>query len=153
LKDGYDWATQVEIQRQIADAWLTNAEGKSVKALKKLRAAAELDDSTDKHPVTPGAVLPTRELLGDLYLELNQGAKALTEYERSLADSPNRLNSLYGAGRAAELAGNSPRSRQYYTKLIKICERGDDRRKELAHAKQFVSKSRQASSAPSQRLR
>jgi tetratricopeptide (TPR) repeat protein len=152
-KDGYDWATQVEIQRQVADAWLTNAEGKSVEALEKLRAAADLEDSTDKHPVTPGAVLPARELLGDLYIELNQAAKALTEYERSLADSPNRLNSLFGAGRAAELAGNRLKSGQYYTKLIKICERGDNRRKELAHARQFLSKSRQATSASSQRLR
>jgi tetratricopeptide (TPR) repeat protein len=150
-KNGYDWATQVEIQRQVAEAWLAKADGKRADALERMRAAADLEDSTDKHPVTPGAVLPARELLGDLYLELNQPSKALIEYERSLQDSPNRLNGLYGAGRSAELAGHSVKSRQYYNKLIKICERGENSRREVAYAKEFISKSRQGPSERQQR--
>lgn len=149
-RNGYDWATQVGIQRQVVEAWLAKAEGKSVEALKLMRAAADLEDSADKHPVTPGAVLPARELLGDMYLEMNQPGKALIEYERSLQDSPNRLNGLYGAGRAAELAGNSPKSDQYYKKLVKICERGDNSRREVTYAREFVSKSRQAPTARQQ---
>src|SRR5262245_58877436 len=125
-EDGYDWATQVQIQQMVVEAWLANAEGKSLEAVEKMRAAADLEDSTDKHPVTPGAVLPVRELLGDLYLELNEPSKALIEYERTLANSPNRLNSLFGAGRSAELAGSRLKSVQYYKKLIKACERGDN---------------------------
>src|SRR6185295_15920266 len=71
-KDNYDWATQVEIQRRAAAAWLAKASGKSQDALELMRSAADLEDSTEKHPVTPGAVLPARELLGDLLLELNR---------------------------------------------------------------------------------
>lgn len=150
-RNGYDWATQVEIQRRVVEAWLAKAEGKQVEALERMRAAADLEDSTDKHPVTPGAVLPARELLGDMYLELNQPSRALIEYDRSLQDSPNRLNGLYGAGRAAELAGNSAKSDQYYRKLVKICEGGDNSRREVTYAREFVSKSPHAPSARQQR--
>ena len=150
-RNGYDWATQVEIQQLVVGAWLAKAEGNQVEALERMRAAADLEDSTDKHPVTPGSVLPARELLGDMYLEMNQPSRALVEYERSLQDSPNRLNGLYGAGRAAELAGNKPKSDQYYKKLVKICERGDDSRREVAYAREFVSKARSAPSARQQR--
>src|SRR5258708_17139271 len=86
-KDGYDWATQIEIQREAAAAWLAKAEGKNGEALRLMRSAADLEDSTDKHPVTPGAILPARELLRDLYLELSQPADPVRGYERSLAGS------------------------------------------------------------------
>jgi tetratricopeptide (TPR) repeat protein len=137
-KDNYDWATQIEIQRRAAAAWLAKAEGKNGEALRLMRSAADLEDSTDKHPVTPGAVLPARELLGDLYLELNQPAEALREYERSLADSPNRLNGLYGAGRAAQLAGNDSKARVFYQKMVRICTGGDSGRVELQLAREFL---------------
>ena len=106
-KDNYDWATQVEIQRRAAAAWLAKADGKDQEALELMRSAADLEDSTEKHPVTPGAVLPARELLGDLLLELNRPGRGV---ERISSDrwsiSPNRFNGLYGAARSAELAGD-----------------------------------------------
>ena len=101
VKGGYDWAKQVEIERQVASAWLAYAEGKHEESLKLMRAAADLDDATDKHPVTPGAILPAREQLGELLLELKQPAAALQEFETSLQRAPNRFNGLYGAARAA----------------------------------------------------
>jgi tetratricopeptide (TPR) repeat protein len=138
VKDSYDWATQVEIQRRAAAAWLAKAEGNSGEALRLMRSAADLEDSTDKHPVTPGAVLPAREMLGDLLLELSRPADALTEYQRSLADSPNRFNGLSGAARAAHLAGNRPLARRYYQKLIRICALADGDRPELQRAREFL---------------
>jgi predicted Zn-dependent protease len=137
-KDNYDWATQVEIQRRAGEAWLAQAEGKSVDALRLMRSAADLEDSTDKHPVTPGAVLPARELLGDLLLELNRAGEALREYERSLADSPNRFNGLYGAGRAAQTAGDRIKARRYYQELVTICSHAEGGRQELQRAREFL---------------
>jgi hypothetical protein len=134
------WAKQVEIQRQAAAAWTARAEAKNEEALRLMRGAADLEASTDKSPVTPGAVLPARELLGDLLLELNQPAEALKQYEASLRDAPNRFNSLYGAARAAELVGDRAKATGYYQKLISLCSRAEVERAELQQAKEFVAK-------------
>jgi tetratricopeptide (TPR) repeat protein len=131
------WATQVEVQRQAAAAWTARAEARNEEALRLMRAAAELEASTDKSPVTPGAVLPSRELLGDLLLELKQPAEALKEYEASLRDAPNRFNSLYGAARAAELAGDRVKAAEYYHKLVSLCAQAEGERPELKRAKEF----------------
>jgi hypothetical protein len=139
-KTGYDWAKQVQIQHHAAAAWLAQAEGKTVEAERLLRAAAELEDSTDKHPVTPGAILPAREMLGDLLLEHRQPAQALKEYEAVLETAPNRFNSLYGAAHAAELAGNRRKARAYYTKLTRVCSRANGQRPELQSAKAYLAK-------------
>jgi tetratricopeptide (TPR) repeat protein len=139
-KGGYDWAKQVQIQHHAAAAWLAQAEGKAGEAERLLRAAAELEDSTDKHPVTPGAILPAREMLGDLLLEHKQPARALKEYEAVLETAPNRFNSLYGAARAAELAGNRQKARAYYTKMIRNCSQGNGQRPELQSAKAYLAK-------------
>ena len=135
-KDNYDWATQVEIQRRAAAAWLAKARGKSQEAMELMRSAADLEDSTEKHPVTPGAVLPARELLGDLLLELNRPGEALKEFERSLVISPNRFNGLYGAARSAELAGDRIKARRYYRKLVETSSLGN--RPALQHARDFL---------------
>ncbi len=105
-----------------------------------MRAAAELDDATDKHPVTPGSVLPAREQLGELLLELNQPSAALQEFETSLRDAPNRFNGLYGAGRAAsQLTDAQTKARTYYTRLVELCRHADGLRPEVAEAKQFLA--------------
>lgn len=91
VKGDYDWAKQVEIKRQTAAAWLAHAEGKPDEALRLMRAAADSDDATEKHPVTPGALLPAREQLGELLLELKQPAAALREFEYSLRNAPSTL--------------------------------------------------------------
>ena len=94
------WATLVDGQRKTVAAWVAYSEGNKNQALKTMREAADLEDSVDKDPVTPGAVLPARELLGDMLALLGKPAEAIEAYEASLKISPNRFNSLYGAGRA-----------------------------------------------------
>lgn len=139
VKGGYDWAKQVDIQLQVASAWLAQAEGKHNEALTLMRAAAELDDKTDKHPVTPGAILPAREQLGELLLEQNQAVAALTEFETSLVVAPNRFNGVYGAARAARLASDNKRAKSYYAKLVALNNSGTAARPELKEAKDFLA--------------
>lgn len=141
VKDNYDWAKQVEIQSRAAEAWLAKAGGKNEDALRLMRSAADLEDSTEKHPVTPGAVLPSRELLGDLLLELNRPSEALNEYERSLASSPNRFNGLYGAAQAAQLQGNRIKARLFYQKVVAMCAFAGANRPELQRAREFLKQS------------
>jgi hypothetical protein len=114
------WAVLVDAQRKGAAAWLAYAEGSLDDALALMKEAAELEDSVDKHPVTPGAVLPARELLGDLLLLLDKPGDALTAYETSLKTSPNRFNSLSGALRAAAQSGEQQRAIAYAAQLVSI---------------------------------
>jgi tetratricopeptide (TPR) repeat protein len=138
VKGDYDWAKQVEIERQVASAWLEYAEGRHEESLRLMRAAAELDDATDKHPVTPGAILPAREQLGELLLELKRPLAALQEFETSLRSAPNRFNGLYGAARAARLATDQKRAKTYYAKLMALCRHADIR-PEIEEAKAFLA--------------
>lgn len=137
-KDLY-WGGQVEIARREAAAWIARAEGKNEEAVRLARSAADLEDSTDKHPVTPGAIVPARELLADLLVEIGQHAAALKEYEASLVSTPNRFNGLYGAGRAAKLAGDNARARTYFEKLLAVAGNADGRREELAEARGLLA--------------
>jgi tetratricopeptide (TPR) repeat protein len=139
VKGDYDWAKQVEIKRQVASAWLAHAEGKHEESLRLMRAAAELDDATEKHPVTPGAVLPAREQLGELLLELKQPIAALQEFETSLRSAPNRFNGLYGAARAARLAVDRNKAKTYYGKLAVLTREADSVRPEIDEAKAFLA--------------
>lgn len=138
IKGDYDWGKQVEIERQVASAWLLFAEGKRDDALTQMRAAADLDDATDKHPVTPGSIFPAREHLGELLFEMNQPAAALREFETSLQTAPNRFNGLYGAARSAKVAGDAKKARSYFAKLVALTRYADSARPELAAAKQYV---------------
>jgi len=118
---GFDWATQVEIQRREAAGWLARAEKKDAEALALLRSAVDLEDSTDKHPVTPGSILPAREQLADLLAELGQPVAALAEYETSLRSAPARLNSYHGAAQAAERAGKKQEAKAFHERLVALC--------------------------------
>jgi tetratricopeptide (TPR) repeat protein len=118
---GFDWATQVEIQRRAAAGWLARAEKKDAEALLLMRSAAELEDSTDKHPVTPGSILPAREQLADLLVELGQPEAALAEYQISLRSAPGRLNSYSGAAQAAERAGKKKEAKAFRDRLLALC--------------------------------
>lgn len=131
------WATQIEIQRLSAMAWLKYQEGNKKEALKMMRKAANLEALTEKHPITPGEVLPARELLADMLLDLGRYQEALTEYETSLERSPNRFNSLYGAGRSAELAGDKKKAADYYQKLLETTA-DDTKREQVQQAKRFL---------------
>jgi tetratricopeptide (TPR) repeat protein len=140
VKGDYDWARQVDIQRQAAAAWVAHAEGKNEEALQLMRGAADLEDATDKHPVTPGAILPAREMLGDLLRELNHPALALREYETALVSAPKRFNSIFGAARSAELSGEQKRARAYYEQLVALGNQSDGSRPELQQAKMYLSR-------------
>src|SRR5215217_6264437 len=140
MRGGYDWSRQVDIERQIATAWVKFSEGAKEEALQLMRAAADLDDLTEKHPVTPGAVLPAREQLGELLLELKQPAPALEAFETALRQTPNRFNVLYGAARAASLADNRQKALDYYRKLVELGRNADTVRPELQEATAFVVK-------------
>jgi len=118
---GFDWATQVEIQHRAAQAWLAYAEKKNDEALTLMRSAADLEDSTDKHPVTPGSVLPAREQLGDLLLGLGKADAALNEYESSLKTARGRLNSYLGAWQAASRAKQGDKAKDYKERLLAQC--------------------------------
>jgi tetratricopeptide (TPR) repeat protein len=118
---GFDWATQVEVQRRAASAWLARAQKQDVSALALMRSAADLEDSTDKHPVTPGSVLPAREQLADLLLELGKPDAALIEYEASLRSAPARFNTYSGAARAAERSGDTRKAKEFHERLLAMC--------------------------------
>jgi len=132
------WAEQVGIQQEVAAAWLAFAAGDTLQSLIKLRAAADHEDSTDKHPVTPGVIAPARELLGDMLFELNQPAEAFTEYQATLRSAPNRFHALSGAAHAAERLGDLKRARIYYTQLLALCAHADGDRPELQDARTFL---------------
>jgi hypothetical protein len=136
--DSY-WADQVDIQRETATAWITLAEGKREDALTQMRSAAEHEDKTDKHNVTPGVILPARELLGEMLLELNKPAEALVEFEATLHTAPNRFNALSGAARAAKLSGDNAKAKTYYAKLLAICQHADGDRPDLQDARSLVA--------------
>ena len=135
----YDWRTQVAIERQIAEAWVAFAEKRPDEALRLMRAAADLDDASEKHPVTPGAILPAREQLGELLAELGRPKEALAEYEASLKRAPGRLVGLYGAARSAKLAGDTAKARTYYAKLAELTAAGEGARPEIREAKTSVA--------------
>jgi tetratricopeptide (TPR) repeat protein len=141
LTQGNDkyWADQVDIQRESAAAWITLAEGKREEAFRRMRAAAEHEDSTDKHNVTPGVILPARELLGEMLLELKQPAQAMVEFEATLRTAPNRFNALSGAARAAKLSGDNEKAKTYYARLLAICEHADGDRPELRDARSLLA--------------
>ena len=118
--------------------WIALAQGKADEAVKLMRAAADLEDKNEKHIVTPGRILPARELLGDMLLELKQPADALKEYEASQQREPNRFRGLYGAAQAAEQAGDAAKAKRYYAQLVKVAGKGDAR-PELAAARKSLS--------------
>jgi hypothetical protein len=133
------WAEQVEIQRKAAGAWVAKAEGRTDEAILAMRAAADLEDRSEKHIAMENRLIPMRELLAEMLLESGQLEAALHEYEASLEAAPNRFRSYYGAGQAAERAGNRVRARIYYEKLVALGVRADTERPELLAAKAFLA--------------
>jgi tetratricopeptide (TPR) repeat protein len=136
------WVMQVEIQRREVNAWAMLASGKKNKALAEMRAAAEMEDKTEKSAVTPGPLAPARELLGEMLMELGRPSEAMREFEASLTKEPNRFRSLYGAAKAAKVAEKGAESKRYYRLLLKDCGKAEQPlRPELAEAKKAVRKS------------
>ena len=134
------WADQAVIQTQVIEAWTAQAEGKNEEALHMLRMAADHEDGTEKNVVTPGPLMPARELLGEMLLEMHQAAAALKEFEAAMQKEPNRFRSLYGAAQAAELAGERDKATTYYTRLTTLAEHAKHERAELQTARAFLEK-------------
>jgi predicted Zn-dependent protease len=134
------WAKEVEIQQTAAAAWIAFAQKKTDEALTLMRAAADMEDKSEKHIVTPGRILPAREMLGDMLMDAGKPALALKEYEASQVREPNRFRGYYGAARAAEAAGDRKKAALYYGKLIDLAKHADSARPEIAQAKAFVAK-------------
>jgi hypothetical protein len=134
------WAEQVEIQILAASAWTAQTRGQRSEALKFMRAAADLEDGSEKHVAMENRLYPIRELLGDLLMVQQQPALALREYETSNEATPNRLRGLYGAAKAAEQAKQQDKARTYFSKLVELTKNADTDRTEIREARAFVAR-------------
>jgi len=135
---GY-WAGQVEIQVLGAQAWTEQATGNRDEALKLMRAAADLEDSSEKHVAMENRLYPMRELLADMLMAQNQPKAALTEYEASMKNSPMRLRGFYGAAKAADAVGDTKKARDYFDKLARLTRNAESDRPELQEARKRVA--------------
>jgi len=133
------WANEVEVQRLSAAAWIAYAKGNADEALKLMRAAADLEDKSEKHAVTLGRLVPARELLGEMLLEMKQPADALKEFEASEKHDPNRFRGIYGTARAAAESGDNAKAKRNFSRLIDLARKGDPR-PEIDAAKAYLAK-------------
>ena len=131
------WASQIEVQRREVAAWLAQTTGKTADAIAAIRSAAELEESMEKHPVTPGPVTPAREMLAQLLALQGRNHESVAEYEAVLRVAPNRFDALYGVASAAEKSGDPARARQYFEKLSQIAVGNE--RQEVATARQKLA--------------
>jgi hypothetical protein len=136
--DSY-WAAEVEVQELALNAWISHARGDRAEALKLMHAAADKEDLSEKSGVSPGRVVPARELLGDMLLEDGQVLDALLAYETSQKRDPKRFRGLWGAGQAAEVSGERDKARTYYAQLVDMAGAGEPRA-ELAAARDWLAK-------------
>src|SRR6266705_1397513 len=134
---GY-WADRTEEQMLAVSAWVALAEGTRDQALKLMRAAADGEDGSVKHVAMENRLYPMRELLGELLLQMGQATAAQREFEAALKENPNRYRGLYGAARAAEVAGDRPKAAGHYEKLVALATKADTVRPETARAKAFL---------------
>jgi tetratricopeptide (TPR) repeat protein len=138
-KDAY-WTEQVDIQGQIANAWVLYAEGKHDDALKAMSSAADSEDKTEKHPVTPGVPTPARELYGQMLLDRGMAKEALAAFEATLKKEPHRLGATLGAAKAAEKVADTANARQHYMAAVALTENADPVRPQIAEARAFLEK-------------
>jgi len=132
------WAEQVEVQILCAQAWVAQAQGSQDEALKFMRAAADLEDHSEKHVAMENRLYPMRELLGDMLMLQGQPTMSLAEYEISMKNAPNRLRGFYGAAKAAEAGGDKKKAAGYFNKLAQLTHNGDSDRAEIRELKQHV---------------
>jgi tetratricopeptide (TPR) repeat protein len=138
-KDAY-WSEQVDIEAQIASAFVLDAEGKHDEALKAMGAVADAEDKTEKHSVTPGVPKPARELYGTMLLERGLVQEALVAFETTLKKEPNRLGAYLGAARSAEKTGDIAKAQDYYKKVVTIAGDADKSRVDVGEARAFLAK-------------
>jgi tetratricopeptide (TPR) repeat protein len=133
-----DMATYIEIDRRILEGQIAHAGGNDDKAVELIKSAAELESGIEKHPVTPGALLPPNEALGNLFMELSRPGEALKAYQASDAIWPERYNTLLGAARSASAAGKEEAAQGYYKRLL--TNAGDSDRAAISEAQEFITK-------------
>jgi hypothetical protein len=133
-RDSY-WAGVVRIKARAVEAWVRFAAGDTAAAVALARAAADTEDVTEKHPVTPGELLPARELEADLHLAARHYGAARSAYLRTLEREPGRARSIFGAARAAELAGDRTAAAGGYRQYLELMAQADGDRPELAMAR------------------
>ena len=133
------WAGQVEVQILAAQAWVAEAQTNKEDALKFMRAAADLEDASEKHVAMENRLYPMRELLADMLMAQGQATVALKEYEAALKNAPMRLRGFYGAAKAAEASGDTKKARDYYAKLASLTRNADSDRPELREVKQRLT--------------
>ncbi|HTM49791.1 MAG TPA: hypothetical protein VL285_13950 [Bryobacteraceae bacterium] len=136
----YDWSGSIGAQWEAATALIAWAEGKKDEGLRQLRIAAEHEDAVDKHPVTPGALIPAREMLAELLLEKGAAAEALREYTAVLKIAPRRLNAVAGAAKAADKTGDKTTARAYAMQLQEIAKNAETLRPELQWARVYLGR-------------
>ncbi|HKS53949.1 MAG TPA: hypothetical protein VJS12_01620 [Steroidobacteraceae bacterium] len=134
------WIEQADIQADTINAWIARAEGRNDEAVKLMQAAADREDRTEEHIMMPGRVIPVREMLGELLLALDRPREALAAFEESQRNDPNRFRNLYGAARAAELAGERDKARTHYARLLEQIGPDASGRDEITRARAFVTK-------------
>jgi hypothetical protein len=132
------WVEQASIQIGAVAAWTARAEGRNDEALRLMRETAEREDRTEKHIMMPGRIIPVREMLGELLLDLNQPALALIAFELSQQADPNRFRNVYGAARSAELAGDRGRANKFYAHLLQQVGLRGAERDEIRQARAFM---------------
>src|SRR3989475_1384452 len=132
------WAGEVEVSRLGVAAWTALAQGKQDEALGLMRSAADAEDESENHIVTPGRITPARELLGEMLLELKRPAEALKEFEASQAREPDRFRGLYGAARAAAQSGDIGKAKRFFARLVDMAGQGGPR-PELVEARKFLA--------------
>jgi tetratricopeptide (TPR) repeat protein len=130
------WSNEVEVSRLGAAAWTAWASERHDEALALMRAAADAEDKSEKHIVTPGRLLPAREMLGEMLLAAKRPADALEQFETSQRREPDRFRGLYGAATAAAQSGDRVKAKRYYARLIEIAGDGSTR-PELQEARRF----------------
>ena len=131
------WSNQIEVQRREVYACLQEQAGLNSGAIMTMRSAADLEESMDKHAVTPGAIVPAREMLARMLVRAKRPQEAAIEYQADLKIAPNRFNALYGAARAASAAGNQAQAQQYFRKLTEIAV--GEERPEVSEARKALA--------------
>jgi hypothetical protein len=137
-KLGY-WADQIEIQAEVVRGLSLVTDGNTAEGVEILKRAALREDATEKHVVTPGPLLPAREVLAEVLLGAGNGDEALREYQAVISKEPNRYRAIFGAARAARLAGDAEKARLYYTQLAELAQSADTERDSLQEARQFLA--------------
>ena len=139
LQNNVYWAGRVEIHRTIVEAWLEHARGNKDAAITAMRKAVALEDASEKSAISPGPLAPAGEQLGELLLEVGRPNEALKAFSTAVEKEPGRLRGLYGAALAAQEVGQSALTREYFSRLLKICEKADAERPELIRARAYLA--------------